>query len=75
MWIDKLAIYKYDTLYNNGKSSKKLKLSNHLINEDNMDTKKFVTLLADLRDAWDCSYKDVQVQVRFVPEGTDMEDQ
>ena len=74
MWIDKLAIYKYDTLYNNGKNSKKLKLSNHLINEDSMDTKKFVTLLADLRDAWECSYKDVQVQVRFVPEGTDMED-
>ena len=73
MWIDKLAIYKYDTLYNNGKNSKKLKLSNHLINEDSMDTKKFVTLLADLRDAWECSYKDVQVQVRFVPEGTDME--
>lgn len=74
MWIDKLAIYKYDTLYNNGKSSKKLKLANYLVNEDSMDTKKFVTLLADLRDAWDCSYKDVQVQVRFVPEGTDMED-
>lgn len=74
MWIDKLAIYKYDTLYNNGKSSKKLKLSNHLINEDSMDTKKFITLLSDLRDAWECSYKDVQVQVRFVPEGTDMED-
>jgi len=74
MWIDKLAIYKYDTLYNNGKNSKKLKLCNHLINEDSMDTKKFVTLLADLRDAWECSYKDVQVQVRFVPEGTDIED-
>ena len=75
MWIDKLAIYKYDTLYNNGKSSKKLKLTNHLINDESIDAKKFITLLADLRDAWECNYKDVQIQVRFVPEGTDMEDQ
>ena len=75
MWIDKLAIYKYDTLHNNGKSSKKLKLANHLINDESIDAKKFITLLADLRDAWECSYKDVQIQVRFVPEGTDMEDQ
>ena len=75
MWIDKLAICKYDTLHNNGKSSKKLKLANHLINDESIDAKKFITLLADLRDAWECNYKDVQIQVRFVPEGTDMEDQ
>jgi len=72
MWIDTLTIYKYGEEYENKK--KTLKLHNHLINDDSIETKKLPALIEALSDAWGCSYMQLQIQVRFVPEGTDMED-
>ena len=75
MWIDKLAIYKYDIDYNEGKKKKPLKMQNHLINDEMMKLCKLESLVNSLKESWDCSHDDVQVQVRFVPEGTDREEQ
>jgi len=49
-------------------------LHNHLINDDSIETKKLPALIEALSDAWGCSYMQLQIQVRFVPEGTNMED-
>ena len=75
MWIDKLAIYKYDIDYNEGKKKKPLKMQNHLISDEMMKISKLPTLIESLREAWDSSSDDLQIQVRFVPEGTDREEQ
>jgi len=72
MWIDKLAIYKYDQKYG---SKKKLELKNHLRNEEMMKISRLESLINTLKESWDCNYADVQVQVRFVPQGTEMEQQ
>ena len=39
MWIDKLAIYKYDREYDEGKKKKPLKMQNHLISDEMMKIK------------------------------------
>lgn len=70
MWIDKLAIYKYDREWSESKKQKPLKMSNHLINEDMIKICKLETLINTLKETWDCSQDDVQVQIRFVPQGT-----
>ena len=75
MWIDKLAIYKYDREYTEGKKKKPLKMQNHLINDEMMKISKLSTLIESLRDAWDSDSDDIQVQVRFVPQGTEREEQ
>ena len=75
MWIDKLAIYKYDIDYNEGKKKKPLKMQNHLISDEMMKISKLPTLIESLREAWDSSSDDLQIQVRFVPEGTDRDEQ
>ena len=75
MWIDKLAIYKYDREYDEGKKKKPLKMQNHLISDEMMKINKLPTLIESLREAWDSSSDDLQIQVRFVPEGTDRDEQ
>tara|TARA_B100001250_G_C19194839_1_gene526806 strand:+ start:81 stop:311 length:231 start_codon:yes stop_codon:yes gene_type:complete len=76
MWIDKLAIYKYDREYSEpNKKLKPLKMQNHLINDEMMKLCKLESLVNSLKESWDCSHDDVQVQVRFVPSGTDREEQ
>ena len=75
MWIDKLAIYKYDREYDEGKKKKPLKMQNHLISDEMMKISKLPTLIESLREAWDSSSDDLQIQVRFVPEGTDRDEQ
>ena len=75
MWIDKLAIYKYDREYTEGKKKKPLRMQNHLINDEMMKISKLSTLIESLRDAWDSDSDDIQVQVRFVPQGTEREEQ
>ena len=75
MWIDKLAIYKYDREYTEGKKKKPLKMQNHLINDEMMKISKLSTLIESLREAWDSNGDDIQVQVRFVPQGTEREEQ
>ena len=76
MWIDKLAIYKYDREYSEpNKKQKPLEMKNHLINDEMMKISKLPTLIESLREAWDSSSDDLQIQVRFVPEGTDREEQ
>ncbi len=75
MWIDKLAIYKYDREYSEGKKQKPLEMQNHLINDEMMKISKLETLINTLKETWDCHNMDVQVQVRFVPCGTDREEQ
>tara|TARA_R100000750_G_C2267925_1_gene66325 strand:+ start:174 stop:401 length:228 start_codon:yes stop_codon:yes gene_type:complete len=75
MWIDKLAIYKYDREYTEGKKKKPLKMQNHLINDEMMKISKLSTLIESLREAWDSNDNDIQVQVRFVPAGTEREEQ
>ena len=42
MWIDKLAIYKYDREYSEGKKKKPLRMQNHLINDEMMKISKFI---------------------------------
>ena len=73
MWIDKLDIYKFTKLH--GKTKDTLDLKNHLSNDEMMDSKKLTSLLSELQDAWDCHHDDVQVQVRFVPHGTERGEQ
>ena len=75
MWIDKLAIYKYDREYTEGKKKRPLEMKNHLINDEMIKISKLSTLIESLRDAWDSDSDDIQVQVRFVPQGTDREEQ
>jgi|TARA_B100001939_G_scaffold266527_1_gene233887 hypothetical protein len=76
MYIDKLAIYKYESPTEKGHTKyKKLVLDNHLVNEVSMNIKQLPGLLDSLADAWSCHYSDIQVQVRFVPQGTQMEQQ
>ena len=75
MWIDKLAIYKYDREYTEGKKKKPLRMQNHLINDEMMKISKLSTLIESLREAWDSDSDDIQVQVRFVPQGTEREEQ
>ena len=75
MWIDKLAIYKYDREYSEGKKQKPLEMQNHLINDEMMKISKLETLINTLKETWDCHNMDVQVQIRFVPCGTDSEEQ
>ena len=74
MWIDKLAIYKYDREYTEGKKKKPLKMQNHLINDEMMKISKLSTLIESLREAWDSNSDDIQVQIRFVPADTEMEE-
>ena len=47
----------------------------HLVNDDMMKISKLPSLINSLKESWDCDHDDVQVQVRFVPEGTDREEQ
>ena len=75
MWINKLAIYKYDREYSEGKKQKPLKMQNHLINDEMMKLCKLESLVNSLKESWDCNFDDIQVQVRFVPQGTDREEQ
>ena len=75
MWIDKLAIYKYDREYSEGKKQKPLQMQNHLINDEMMKISKLETLINTLKETWDSHNMDVQVQIRFVPCGTDREEQ
>ena len=75
MWIDKLAIYKYDREYSEGKKQKPLQMQNHLINDEMMKISKLETLINTLKETWDSHNMDVQIQVRFVPCGTDREEQ
>ena len=75
MWIDKLAIYKYDREYTEGKKKRPLEMKNHLINDEMIKISKLSTLIESLRDAWDSDSDDIQVQVRFVPQGTEREEQ
>ena len=75
MWIDKLAIYKYDREYSEGKKKKPLKMQNHLINDEMMKISKLESLINSLKEAWDCDHGDIQVQVRFVPSGTERDEQ
>ncbi len=75
MWIDKLAIYKYDIDYNEGKKKKPLKMQNHLINDEMMKISKLESLINSLRESWDCNHSDLQIQVRFVPQGTERDEQ
>ena len=75
MWIDYLAIYKYDREYSEGKKKKPLRMQNHLINDEMMKISKLETLINTLKETWDCHNMDVQVQIRFVPCGTDREEQ
>ena len=63
MWIDKLAIYKYDIDYNEGKKKKPLKMQNHLINDEMMKISKLESLINSLRESWDCNHSDLQIQV------------
>ena len=41
-----------------------------MVDDDGMNVKKLARLLDDLSDAWSCGYNDLQIQVRFVPQGT-----
>ena len=75
MWIDKLAIYKYDREYSEGKKKKPLRMQNHLINDEMMKISKLESLINSLKEAWDCDHNDIQVQVRFVPQDTDRDEQ
>ena len=50
-------------------------MQNHLINDEMMKLCKLESLVNSLKESWDCSHDDVQVQVRFVPSGTDREEQ
>ena len=76
MWIDKLAIYKFDREYSEpNKKQKPLEMKNHLINDEMMKLCKLESLVNSLKESWDSTADDVQIQVRFVPSGTDREEQ
>ena len=67
MYIDRLAIYKYTRDHEHKKKP--------LVNDESMDAKKFANLLESLAEAWNCNFMDLQIQARFVPTGTDSEEQ
>ncbi len=72
MYIDKLSVYKFDTDHNfKRKKDNSLIMENHLVNEESMDVRKLAELLLTLGDSWNCNYMDLQIQARFVPQGTD----
>ena len=48
---------------------------NHLINDEMTKICKLETLINTLKENWDCNEMDVQIQVRFVPQGTDRDEQ
>lgn len=76
MWIDKLAIYKYSRDYTEpNKKKKPLEMKNHLIADEIMKFSKLESLISSLKESWDCDYSDIQIQIRFVPEGTSREEQ
>ena len=68
MYINNLIVYNYDL--EDGKK-KQTKMVAHYENVDGMNVKKLARLLDDLSDSWSCSYKHLQIQVRFVPDGVD----
>lgn len=68
MYIDKVDIYKFGRVYT---KKKKLELEGHFSNNNLIDSKKFINLISDLQDAWDCSHLNLEVQVRFIPRGTE----
>jgi hypothetical protein len=72
MYIDKVDIYKFGRVYT---KKKKLELKNHLKNEEMMKVSRLESLINTLKESWDCNYADVQVQIRFVPQGTEMDQQ
>ena len=68
MYINKLMINQFE---DKGSAKKpNLVCVKHLVDDDSMNVKKLARLLDDLSDAWSCSYNDLQIQVRFVPQGT-----
>ena len=68
MFINKLMVNQFE---NQGSEKKpNLVCVKHLVDDDGMNVKKLARLLDDLSDAWSCSYNDLQIQVRFVPQGT-----
>jgi len=76
MYIDKLSIYKLDTDHNfKRKKDNSLIMENHLVNEESMDVRKLAELLLTLGDSWNCQHMDLQILARFVPEGTDRDEQ
>ena len=42
-----------------------------MVNEESMDVRKLSELLLTLADSWNCRFMDLQIQARFVPQGTD----
>ena len=73
MYIDKLRVCKFEI--DDESKKKNLVMKNHLMNEDSMHVRKLSTLLESLAESWNCIYDDMQVQVRFVPQGTGMDDE
>ena len=68
MFINKLMVNKFE---NKGSEKRPdLVCVKHLVDDDGMNVKKLARLLDDLSDAWSCGYNDLQIQVRFVPQGT-----
>ena len=68
----RIYVYKYDTDHNFKKMKDiSLILENHLVNEESMDVRKLSELLLTLADSWNCRFMDLQIQARFVPQGTD----
>ena len=59
----------------NESKKKNLVMQNHLMNEDSMHVRKLSALLESLAESWNCTYDNMQVQVRFVPQGTGMDDE
>ena len=70
MYIDNLIVYNFD-IEDDKKKSSKPKMVAHYENVDGMNVKKLARLLDDLSDSWSSSYKRLQIQVRFIPEGVD----
>ena len=68
MFINKLMVNQFE---NKGSEKRPdLVCVKHLVDYDCMNVKKLARLLDDLSDAWSCGYNDLQIQVRFVPQGT-----
>ena len=68
MFINKLMVNQFE---NKGSEKRPdLVCVKHLVDDDGMNVKKLARLPDDLSDAWSCGYNDLQIQVRFVPQGT-----
>ena len=68
MFLNKLMVNQFE---NKGSEKRPdLVCVKHLVDDDGMNVKKLARLLDDLSDAWSCGYNDLQIQVRFVPQGT-----